>query len=137
MSDRCQLSPPGWRCLRWVGHHGPCAARREGWFTRHYTWRLPIWFCFISIIVATVFDLACPRRIDAGQINNPRGTLTIVRPLTATDQEAQEGYFSLDDNEARVDRDMMLVVRPKSDLATLLRAKGGRRVMLIITDAEP
>ena len=135
---RCNLPPVGWTCSRAPKHRGPCAARPAGWFTRHYTWWLPVWICLLGIGVATVFDLACPRHVDASaQIDAPRARITIVRPLTATDQEAQEGYFSLDDSEARADRDVVIVVKPTSDLATFLRAKIGRRVMLIIADAEP
>ena len=95
-----------------------------------------MWCCLAGIVVAALADLACPSRVDADQIDNPRGRLTIVRPLTATDQEAGEGYFVLDDGVIYAENDLVLVAKPGSDLATFLRAKVGRKVMLILADAE-
>lgn len=40
---------------------------RRGFFS----WRLPLWLCLAGIVVAALVDLACPARIDAGQVDNP------------------------------------------------------------------
>ena len=45
--------------------------------------------------------------------------------MSATDQEADEGYFA-------IDQATMIVVRPGSDLHTFLRGLAGRRVRLTI-----
>jgi len=45
--------------------------------------------------------------------------------LGATDQEAQEGYFAIDNQT-------MIVVKPGSDLHTYLRARVGQRVRVTI-----
>ena len=45
--------------------------------------------------------------------------------LGATDQEAQEGYFAIDNQT-------MIVVKPGSDLHVYLRARVGQRVRLTI-----
>ena len=45
--------------------------------------------------------------------------------LSATDQEAQEGYFALD-------QQTMLVVKPNSPLHNYLRGKMGQRVRLTV-----
>ena len=45
--------------------------------------------------------------------------------LGATDQEAQEGYFA-------VDNQTMIVVKPGSDLHSYLRARVGQRVRVTI-----
>jgi hypothetical protein len=65
------------------------------------------------------------------QVSHPRACLTVERRLTATDQEAQEGYFALGDGPER----LMLIAMPKSDTATFLRAKVGSPVKLVIDDA--
>lgn len=45
--------------------------------------------------------------------------------LGATDQEAQEGYFAIDNQT-------MIVVKPGSDLHSYLRARVGQRVRVTI-----
>lgn len=45
--------------------------------------------------------------------------------LGATDQEAQEGYFAIDNQT-------MIVVKPGSELHSYLRARVGRRVRVTI-----
>jgi hypothetical protein len=45
--------------------------------------------------------------------------------LSATDQEADEGYFA-------IDQQTMLVVKPGSDLHTYLRSKAGKRVRITV-----
>ena len=45
--------------------------------------------------------------------------------LGATDQEAQEGYFAIDNQT-------MIVVKPGSDLHAYLRSKVGQRVRITI-----
>ena len=45
--------------------------------------------------------------------------------VNATDQEAQEGYFALDNQT-------MIVVKPGSDLHGYLRSKVGQRIRLTI-----
>ena len=89
-------------------------------------------FVVAGFAVAALLDVACPHHSEA-QIDNPRGTVTIVRRLNATDQEAQEGYFAL--GVSRQDG-LMIVVDPKTDMADFLRAKVGRMVKVVIEDAE-
>ena len=50
---------------------------------------------------------------------------TIRGRLGATDQEAQEGYFA-------VDNQTMIVVKPGSDLHAYLRTRVGQRVRITI-----
>jgi len=45
--------------------------------------------------------------------------------LSATDQEADEGYFA-------VDQQTMIVVKPGSDLHTYLRGLAGKRVRITV-----
>jgi hypothetical protein len=45
--------------------------------------------------------------------------------LSATDQEADEGYFA-------IDQQTMLVVKPGSDLHAYLRGKSGKRVRITV-----
>ena len=45
--------------------------------------------------------------------------------IGATDQEAQEGYFAIDNQT-------MIVVKPGSDMHTYLRARVGQRVRVTI-----
>jgi hypothetical protein len=45
--------------------------------------------------------------------------------LSATDQEAQEGYFA-------IDQQTMIVVKPNSELHTYLRGKVGQRVRVTV-----
>jgi hypothetical protein len=45
--------------------------------------------------------------------------------LTATDQEAQEGYFA-------IDQQTMIVVKPKSAMHDYLKAKVGQRVRITV-----
>lgn len=125
---QCQLPPPGWRCSRWAGHPGPCAARREGWFTRHYTWRLPVWLCAIGFLVAALLDVACPG-VDAEQIDAPHGRVRIVQPLVSMTSPVDGHYFTLGS-------DMAISVKVGGDLEKFLRAKVGRRTRVIIEDAE-
>ncbi len=55
---------------------------------------------------------------------------TVTGKLGATDQEAQEGYFAIDNQT-------MIVVKPGSDLHTYLRARVGQRVRVTIeTDSS-
>ena len=52
--------------------------------------------------------------------------------LSATDQEADEGYFA-------IDQQTMLVVKPGSELHAYLRGQAGKRVRITIepaTDSE-
>lgn len=48
--------------------------------------------------------------------------------LSATDQEADEGYFA-------IDQETMLVVKPGSDLHAFLRGQSGRRVRITVEPA--
>jgi hypothetical protein len=48
--------------------------------------------------------------------------------LGATDQEAQEGYFA-------IDQQTMLVVKPKSPLHNYLRGKVGQRIRVTVEPA--
>lgn len=48
--------------------------------------------------------------------------------MSATDQEADEGYFA-------IDQATMVVVKPGSDLHTFLRGMAGRRVRITIEPA--
>jgi len=50
---------------------------------------------------------------------------TLSGRLGATDQEAQEGYFAIDNQT-------MIVVKPGSDLHGYLRARVGQRVRITI-----
>jgi hypothetical protein len=45
--------------------------------------------------------------------------------MSATDQEADEGYFA-------IDQETMIVVKPGSDLHTFLRGQAGRRVRITV-----
>jgi hypothetical protein len=45
--------------------------------------------------------------------------------ISATDQEADEGYFA-------IDQQTMLVVKPGSDLHAYLRGKSGKRVRITV-----
>ncbi len=45
--------------------------------------------------------------------------------LSATDQEADEGYFA-------IGQETMIVVKPKSDLHTYLRGQVGKRIRIIV-----
>jgi hypothetical protein len=45
--------------------------------------------------------------------------------LSATDQEADEGYFA-------IDQQTMIVVKPGSDLHSFLRGQSGRRVRITV-----
>jgi hypothetical protein len=49
----------------------------------------------------------------------------LVGRLSATDQEADEGYFA-------IDQQTMLVVKPGSDLHAYLRGKAGKRVRITV-----
>ena len=52
--------------------------------------------------------------------------------LSATDQEADEGYFA-------IDQQTMLVVKPGSELHAYLRGQAGKRIRLVVepaTDSE-
>ena len=49
--------------------------------------------------------------------------------LTATDQEAQEGYFA-------IDQQTMIVVKPKSPMHDYLRGKVGQRVRITVEPAS-
>jgi hypothetical protein len=49
--------------------------------------------------------------------------------LSATDQEADEGYFA-------IDQQTMLVVKPGSDLHAYLRGKAGKRVRITVEPAS-
>lgn len=52
--------------------------------------------------------------------------------VSATDQEADEGYFA-------IDQQTMVVVKPGSELHAYLRAQAGKRVRLVVepvTDSE-
>ncbi len=53
---------------------------------------------------------------------------TLSGKLGATDQEAQEGYFAIDNQT-------MMVVKPGSDLHSYLRARVGQRVRITIEPA--
>ena len=50
---------------------------------------------------------------------------TVTGRLGATDQEAQEGYFAIDNQT-------MIVVKPGSELHSYLRARVGQRVRVTI-----
>jgi hypothetical protein len=50
---------------------------------------------------------------------------TVTGKLGATDQEAQEGYFAIDNQT-------MIVVKPGSDLHAYLRGRVGQRVRVTI-----
>jgi len=50
---------------------------------------------------------------------------TLAGRVGATDQEAQEGYFAIDNQT-------MIVVKPGSDLHSYLRARVGQRVRVTI-----
>jgi hypothetical protein len=45
--------------------------------------------------------------------------------MSATDQEADEGYFA-------IDQQTMIVVKPGSDLHSFLRGQAGRRVRITV-----
>ena len=49
--------------------------------------------------------------------------------LSATDQEADEGYFA-------IDQQTMLVVKPGSDLHAYLRSRAGKRVRITVEPAS-
>jgi hypothetical protein len=51
--------------------------------------------------------------------------LSVVGRLGATDQEAQEGYFA-------IDQQTMIVVKPGSDLHNYLKGKVGQRVRITV-----
>lgn len=53
---------------------------------------------------------------------------TVTGRLGATDQEAQEGYFAIDNQT-------MIVVKPGSDLHGYLRTKVGQRIRVTIEPA--
>lgn len=48
--------------------------------------------------------------------------------VSATDQEADEGYFA-------IDQQTMIVVKPGSELHAYLRGQAGRRVRLVVEPA--
>jgi len=54
---------------------------------------------------------------------------TVSGRLGATDQEAQEGYFA-------VDQQTMIVVKPGSELHAYLKGKVGRRVRITVEQAS-
>ena len=54
---------------------------------------------------------------------------TVSGRLGATDQEAQEGYFA-------VDQQTMIVVKPGSELHAYLKGKVGRRVRITVEPAS-
>ena len=57
---------------------------------------------------------------------------TVRGRLGATDQEAQEGYFA-------IDQQTMIVVKPNSELHAYLKGKVGQRVRITVqpdTDSE-
>ena len=73
-------------------------------------------------LLLLVVILTGARRADEG--------FTLRARLSATDQEADEGYFALD-------QQTMLVVKPDSALHTYLRTQMGKRVRLTLaTDLE-
>jgi hypothetical protein len=49
--------------------------------------------------------------------------------LSATDQEADEGYFA-------IDQQTMLVVKPGSELHAFLRGQAGKRVRIVVEPAN-
>ena len=54
---------------------------------------------------------------------------TVSGRLGATDQEAQEGYFA-------IDQQTMIVVKPGSELHTYLKGKVGQRVRITVEPAS-
>lgn len=54
---------------------------------------------------------------------------TVSGRLGATDQEAQEGYFA-------IDQQTMIVVKPGSELHAYLKGKVGRRVRITVEPAS-
>ena len=61
----------------------------------------------------------------AGVVLAAQQGFTLSGRLIATDQEAQEGYFAIDNQT-------MIVVKPGSDLHSYLRARLGQRVRVTI-----
>ena len=122
---RCDVPPVGWICARKPGHHGPYAPHRIDWFTKHYTWHLPIWLCLISIGVATLFDLACPA-LDA----RARSYVVTRGIVSATEQELDECYF-------KIGQWTMLVLHPNGEPCKVLRGEFiGKDVSLMVVVEE-
>ena len=107
---QCGLPPPGWACSRESDHDGPCAARFVGWFAQRYSWHLPIWLALIGIGVATLFDFACPRHVDA-QVLTPRW---IIARGVMTDYEREGCYF-------RIGQWTTIVLHPNGESCKIVR----------------
>ncbi len=60
-------------------------------------------------------------------VANAQG-FTLTGRLDATDQEADEGYFA-------IDQQTMLVVKPGSELHAFLRGQAGKRVRIVVEPA--
>ena len=63
--------------------------------------------------------------VAAGLAMAAQGGFTLRGRVGATDQEAQEGYFA-------VDNQTMVVVKPGSELHAYLRSRVGQRVRITI-----
>jgi hypothetical protein len=74
--------------------------------------RLVVFVAFVAVLAMAVMAAA-----QAG--------FSLSGRLGATDQEAQEGYFA-------VDNQTMIVVKPGSELHAYLRSKVGQRVRITI-----
>jgi hypothetical protein len=64
--------------------------------------------------------------VGAGAV--AENAFSVAGRVTATDQEAQEGYFA-------VDQQTMIVVKPNSALHTYLKTKVGQRVRITVEPA--
>jgi len=61
----------------------------------------------------------------SGLVAAAQGGYSISGRLGATEQEAQEGYFA-------IDQQTMIVVKPGSDLHTYLKSRVGKRVRVSV-----
>jgi hypothetical protein len=80
---------------------------------------------FLAWVMLALFLFGLGRLTHAGQDLETSGF------VTATDQEATDGYFS-------IGADAMMVVKPGSNLQRWLKGQNGRRVRLVLApDSAP
>lgn len=91
-----------------------------------------IWSSIFALALMLVGIFFAPRVARAAQLDHPRACLTIERRLNATDQEKEEGYFTLGAGQEA----LVLIAHPRNaPLLTFLRAKVGSPVRLVIDNA--
>jgi hypothetical protein len=82
----------------------------------------PSFIAWLTVVVLLLFGL--------GEMTRAEDALAIAGFVSATEQEASEGYFALGD-------DTMVVVKPGSGLQRWLKTHSGQRVRVTVEPAGP